>query len=226
MMEKARLKDHIEKGKPHYETFLEITKDFMHRWNQQYNKKLDQEFMNEFKRVINYHGWFYFDDLKYFLELGIMGELGEYKGMNIQILNSWFNAFQKRQRKRFAESGKYIQSKPTVLSKEARMENRRLTLQKHQQHIEYYNQNGQLPNDFKHYFILYAKLYVKCKYLNISDDEMRDLYKNYLHRISNNFIFNRKLNNEKNAFDLVLNIFKKIANGNLDFAATMKQIET
>jgi len=162
---------HLEKGCTYYNLINDKIQDLVKRWNLSHVKQTDPKVIGEiFKTIFKYHHWIKVDDIEPAIDLGLMGEFGENKGLNSETIFNWFKVLSKRTRENEIKEHSAYQHEKTFISMEQRAETRASLIQTFMNFYDEYKKTKVYNSDMDHYLPVFYRWFKRLGYIIIDKE--------------------------------------------------------
>ena len=162
---------HLEPGTTYYQFINDQITDLVKRWNLSHVKKTDPKVIGDiFKRIFKYHHWIKIDDMESVIDLGLMGEFGENKGLNSETIFNWFKQHSKRLRENEIKSHGAYHSEGTFISMSQRAETRKVLIETFMSFFDEYKKTRVYDPAMNHYIPIFFRWFKRLKYIEIEED--------------------------------------------------------
>ena len=116
---------HLTEGTTYYSHISDMIKKCVDVWNSTHTSKTDIKVIAQvFKTIFKYHHWIKVDEIEPAIDLGLMGEFGENKGLNTETIFNWFKGHSKSQKANELKTHSAYTTESTYISMEQRKETR------------------------------------------------------------------------------------------------------
>ena len=163
---------HLSPGNTHYDFINDQINNLVERWNASHTRQTDPKMIGDaFKRIFEYHKWITIDDIKPAIDLGLMGEYGENKGLNSETIFKWFTGYSNQIRKNELQSHLAYDVKDTFIPHEQRKETRKELIKIF---MDFYNEHQKTKvfnPKMNHYIPVFFEWFRKLKYIDITDEK-------------------------------------------------------
>ena len=169
---------HLEPTASYYSEIESQIKRLVENWNNTHNSKCDfRTIAEDFKRIFKYHKWISIDDIQPAIDLGLMGQFGENKGLNSETIFKWFTGLQKMKSKNELKTHSAYKSEFTIISKDQRAQNRKELISVFMGFLTEYQKSKTLNPSMNQYIPIFFKWFKKLGYIQIDEskeNEMRE----------------------------------------------------
>ena len=143
---------HLQKETTYYNYVSDKIKLCVDKWNSTHNSKADIKVIADiFKTIFKYHHWIKVDDIEPSIDLGLMGEFGENKGLNNETIFNWFKGYIKRQKDNELKNNSAYQTEATFISNEQKEETRLSLIQTFMNFFNEYSRTKVYNSAMDHY---------------------------------------------------------------------------
>ena len=163
---------HLNKENTHYQFIKDQIDNLVERWNASHTRQTDPKMIGDaFKRIFEYHKWITIDDIKPAIDLGLMGEYGENKGLNSETIFKWFTGYSNQIRKNELQSHSAYQDRDTFISYEQRKQTKKELIEIFMDFYNEYQKNKIFNPKMNHYIPLFFKWFRKLNYIDLTDEK-------------------------------------------------------
>ena len=167
---------HLQKGNTYYEFIKAQIDNLTERWNLSHIKKTDPKAIGDiFKTIFKYHHWIKVDDIESVIDLGLMGEFGENKGLNSETIFNWFKQHSKQSRDSEIKSHGAYHNEHTIISMNQRQVTRTALIKKFMEFYDSYQKTKVLP-DMNHYVPVFFRWFKKLGYITLTEAQEMNIH--------------------------------------------------
>jgi hypothetical protein len=217
---------HLSKGNTYYDHVAEMVKKCVDVWNSTHNVKADINVIADiFKTIFKYHHWIKVDDIEPSIELGLMGEFGENKGLNTETIFNWFKGYSRSQKENEIKSHSAYQTKSTFISEEQRKEIRLSLIQTFLNFLEEYKKTKVYNSEMDHYIPVFWRWFKKLGISTITDDDEMRMLVNESERLSDlrSFLERKTTKRESTTVKKIfIETFIEVSGMDIDFETQLK----
>ena len=219
---------HLEPGTTYYQLINNQITGLVKRWNLSHIKQTDPKVIGDiFKTIFKYHHWIKIDDIESVIDLGLMGEFGENKGLNSETIFNWFKQHSKQSRDSEIKSHGAYHTESTFISMNQRKETREALIKKFMEFYNQYQKEKVLP-DMNHYVPVFFRWFKKLGYITLSEEQEMEIHEA---EVKANREFRSILTQmkkgpvSKTAKEVFVESFQLAANNNYPIYDQLKQME-
>ena len=171
---------HINPGTTYYDHITDQIKKTVETWNSTHNSKVDIKVIAKiFLTIFKYHHWIKVSDIEPAIDLGLMGDLGENKGLNTESIFNWFKGYSKRMRDNEIKTHSAYKTESTFISMEQRKETRDSLIQTFMNFYDEYKSTKAYDKEMNHYLPVFFRWFKNLGYITIDEDKEQEMYKQH-----------------------------------------------
>ncbi|GAF87968.1 unnamed protein product, partial [marine sediment metagenome] len=163
---------HLSEGNTYYDFINNQINAVVERWNSSHTRQTDPKIIGEaFKKIFEYHKWIQIDDIKPSIDLGLMGQFGENKGLNSESIFKWFTGYSNYTRKNELQNHTAYKSGATYISTEQRKETRVNLIKIFMEFYNDYKETQVISPNLNHYIPVFYRWFKRLKYIELTDKQ-------------------------------------------------------
>lgn len=161
---------HLTEGTTYYQHITDQISKLINTWNDTHTKQVDPDaIVNIYKTIFKYHHWIKVEDIEPSIDLGLMGEFGENKGLNTETIFNWFKGHSKNEKSNELKTHSAYQTESTYISMEQRKETRASLIQTFMNFYGDYIKTRVYNPEMNHYLPVFYRWFKKLGYIDVSE---------------------------------------------------------
>lgn len=218
---------HIEPTNTYYSEIKESILKLAKNWNDTHNSKCDpQVIFDDCKRIFKYHKWISIDDIEPAIDLGLMGEFGENKGLNSETIFKWFTGWSKTKNQNELKSHSAYKTESTFISISQRKETRNALIKAFMNFYSEYRKTKQYNPKMDHFIPVFWRWFKKLGLITISEDEENIMIKAESEKLNSMRVFfsEKQTKSTKTQKKMFIEMFDMVCGQDIDIELKLNSL--
>lgn len=169
---------HLKPGTSEYNHISDMIKKCVDTWNSTHNSKADIKVIADlFKTIFKYHHWIKVSDIEPSIDLGLMGEFGENKGLNTETIFNWFKSFSQKEKANELKTHSSYIKEPSFIPYEQRKKTRLSLIKIFMEFWDEYKKTKVYNPGMNHYIPVFFTWFKKLGFIIISTEDENEMNK-------------------------------------------------